>query len=292
MSKAKKNLAPPVKTLHAMLGMKNNIENERQQFVNRVISDVFGPIQVRSEYIEVFGSICYHVGADYEKLLGADKLRTMNDCFAKAATPPLRELTKADFDKTLEVVVALYACYELHFLEPDKEMMREISRSVEVALRYSSVDLGIRWKDGMFYPRGAGEMDSKLVEEPLEWLRCYPTIRADFCKAVKAFATKRYDDVVGDCYNVVEGYARLLLSNEKTLRNNAEEMLRCMRLGAGWDVILKKHITMADEYKRHASNSKKDVAEHEAEAFLYLTGLLVRLAVRHCEAKCGRGHAA
>jgi len=292
MSKTNKKLASPVKTLHAMLGMKNNIENERQQFVNRVISDVFGPIQGRPEYVEVFGNVCYHIGSDFDKLLGADKLRRMTDIFAETAAPPLRELTKADFDKTLEVVVALYACYEHHFMKPDKEMMREISRSVEVALIYSSVDLGIRWKDGMFYPRGAGEMDSKLVEEPLEWLRRHPAIRDDFCKAVKAFAAKRYDDVLGDCYNVIERYARMLLSNDKTLRNNAEEMLQRLRLSAGWDVILKKHITMADEYKRHASNCKKDVAEHEAEAFMYLTGLLVRLAMRCCEAKCGRGHAA
>ena len=57
------------------------------------------------------------------------------------------------------------------------------------------------------------------------------------------------------------------------------DLLTKLNLSQDWKSILKNFINYANETKRHASDKRHAINPQEAEAFLYMTGLLVRLIV-------------
>jgi len=139
--------------------------------------------------------------------------------------------------------------------------------------------LGIRWKDGLFYPSGAEELDRPLVEETLTWLDVCPNERKDYRKALEYYAAgDSLGDVVKSCYCALEGTARRILKNEKTLDNNKDEILKRVGLSDGWKAMLATYIKYAHDF-RHASASRHTITKAEAEACLYMTGLLIRLII-------------
>ena len=87
-------------------------------------------------------------------------------------------------------------------------------------------------------------------------------------------------EVIRNCYSAVEGIARNLLGNERTLDNNKDELLAKINLSSGWKSLLASYINYAHNY-RHASLKRHDVTKQEAEAYLYMTGLIIRL-VKAC----------
>jgi hypothetical protein len=131
----------------------------------------------------------------------------------------------------------------------------------------------------MFYPSGAKELDEKLIEEPLEWLGGFPAEKIDYLKALTGYANSRLDDVIGNCYLVIEGIARNTLSNKKTLENNREELIKKIGLSQEWKSLLSNFVNYANEFKRHASEKRHSLSPIEVEGFLYMTGLLVRIII-------------
>jgi hypothetical protein len=176
--------------------------------------------------------------------------------------------------ETLKVTALLYEA-----LVKAPEEQHQLADWIETALENATMDIGVRWEDGMFYPSGAKELDERLIEEPLQWLEGFPDERADYLKALTGYAAKRFDDVIINCYLVVEGVARKVLNNSKTLDNNRKDLLRRIGLSQEWKALLSNFITYANEFKRHASSKQHDVNHIEIEGFLYMTGLLVRMIV-------------
>lgn len=129
----------------------------------------------------------------------------------------------------------------------------------------------------MFYPSGANELDEKLVEEPLEWLADFPDEKPNYHRALVGYTNNRLDEVIGNCYLTIEGLARKFLSNAKTLDNNRDELIAKIGLSQEWKSLLKNFVNYANEFQRHASENRHSIKPAEAEAFLYMTGLLVRL---------------
>lgn len=78
---------------------------------------------------------------------------------------------------------------------------------------------------------------------------------------------------------VIEGLAREVLQNNRTLDNNKDGLLKKVNLSQTWKSILSNYINYANEYARHASDTQHLIKPQEVEAFLYFTGLLVRLIV-------------
>jgi len=83
--------------------------------------------------------------------------------------------------------------------------------------------------------------------------------------------------VIGNCYLVVEGIARSVLKNSRTLDNNREALVRTMELSQEWKSLLNNFINYANEFKRHASEGRHSLNPIEVEGFLYMTGILVRM---------------
>lgn len=142
------------------------------------------------------------------------------------------------------------------------------------------MDLGVTWKNGLFYPSGARILDKKLIEDPIDWLSEFPDEKKDFENALSHYMKKNYGDVVSNCYLVIEGLARKILNNKKTLDNNREELLKKLKLSQSWKSLLNNYMNYANEFKRHASDERHSINPQEVEVFLYLTGLLARLIIQ------------
>ena len=95
------------------------------------------------------------------------------------------------------------------------------------------------------------------------------------------------DEVIINCYLVVEGIARAILGNKKTLDNNREGLIKRLGLSQEWKSLLNNFINYANEFKRHASENRHSLNPIEVEGFLYLTGVLLRMMILASKPKQG-----
>lgn len=261
-----------LRRFNEILKITDTINKEKHRFVHRINQTVFKHMEnyVDYQYKKTFEGICYLLGENADDRI-SDANR--NPYASSVYIPRLRSLTNDDFQETLKIT---YLLYEISS-ERDKAIIDE---EIRFALSHATMDLGIRWQDGIFYPSGAEELDKALVEEPLLWLKNFPAEKTDFLKAIEKYMSKEYGEVIMNCYLTVEGLSRQVLSNRKTLENNIVELLTKLNLSQDWKSILRSFINYANETKRHASDKRHAINPQEAEAFLYMTGLLVRLTVK------------
>ena len=253
-------------------GIKESLKEEQTRFVQRINQTIFKNIKKEYGYEKVFRTICYWLGENAD-----DRISNVTSRYATGLfyIPNLRSLTNDNFLETLKILTPLY-----QYFNKDSQKQGKISKWVEVALSNATIELGVSWKDGMFYPSGAKILDEKLIEDPFDWLNEFPDEKKDFADALSHYIKKNYGDVVSNCYLVVEGLARRILNNQRTLDNNRDELLGKLRLSQSWKSLLNNYTNYANEFKRHASNKRHSINPQEVEAFLYLTGLLARLIIQ------------
>ncbi len=266
------------RTFNQLHGVKDNIDDERRRFVQRVNQLLFHEVDtIRSRefrYGQVLEALCFEVGCNFEDLWR--RAHRWRDHFRLEETPPeIRSLTEDDFETTLMVLMTLYrvfqACHNNH--------IQWLEDQVQLILSRSTRDLGIRWKDGLFYPSGPEELDKPLVEQILTWLDEYPNEKKDYRNALEHYSTDgSLADVVKACYCAIEGIARNILNNSRTLDKNKDEILGRMGLSDGWKAILGTYVRYAHDF-RHASVDRHTITKAEAEGYLYMTGLLIRLMI-------------
>lgn len=266
------------KKFNKILGLEDNIEAERKRFVERVNQFIFHDIDtvktVTFDYRVLFNLICFELGVNALDF----SMRTIGRGMDKKKIPvSIRTLTGDDFNKTLLVLCILYVYLEES--SDSKSNHEWLSANIELVLSRCSCDIGIKWKKGLFYPTGAEELDEPLIEENLTWLNDYPNERKDYRIALECYlGDESLADVIRNCYSAVEGVTRKILGNDKTLDNNKEELLRKMNLSDGWNSILANYIKYAHDY-RHASAERHEITKQETEAYLYMTGLIIRLII-------------
>lgn len=251
--------------------IKESVEEEKIRFVQRINQTIFQNVEKDNSYEKVFRTICYWLGQNADDLMANANLILVS---GYSIMPHLRSLTSDNFLETLRILELLY-----QFFDDNNKWQEDISSWIEDALSNALLDLGVRWMNGMFYPSGSKILDKKLIEDPLDWLENYPDEKRDFLNALKNYTSKKYDVVVIDCYLVIEGLARRVLKNKKTLENNREELLRKIGLSQEWKSFLSNYINFANEAKRHAGASRHHIKPSEVEALLYFTGLMVRLII-------------
>lgn len=266
------------KRFNEIFGLEDRVEDERKRFVERVNQVIFHDIDTEgcdSFNDEVlFELVCFELGVnahDFERRpLGLQSRRS-------SLPAEIRTLTGDDFTKTLQVLCALYGHIELR--SNSDEGQKWLSERIKIALSQCTCDIGLRWKDGFFYPAGAEELDKPLIEETLTWLKDYPDERKDYRTALQRYGVgDSLADVIKNCYSAIEGVARKILGNQKTLDNNKDELLAKINLSDGWKSLLANYITYAHDY-RHASIGRHEIKKQEAEAYLYMTGLIIRLSI-------------
>jgi hypothetical protein len=257
-----------------VFGIQDDVTTEQKRFVERINQTAIARIEKVSypvSYQAVFEAVCYWLGTNAnDRISQANQMNYSSSTFV----PSLRSLTCGDFMETIKVLGFLHKA-----LNKAPEEQQTLSRSIEVALSNATVDLGVTWNEGMFYPSGARELDERLVEEPFKWLADFPNEKADYLKAVTGYTSKRLDDVIINCYLAVEGVARNILGNSKTLDNNREGLMQKLALSQEWKALLNNFISYANEFQRHASENRHNLNPVEVEGFLYMTGVLLRMMI-------------
>ncbi len=186
-----------------------------------------------------------------------------------------------NFYETLHIVENIYAEVE----NAGYNHKENFNTIIIELLSDSPVDLGVTWKDGKFYQKGAEELDDKLVNENLKWLsdEKYSTVRVPFEKALRHLleSHKRPElltDCITDMYEAVEAMAKLVTGKNKELSGNAELFISLLKVSNKYkDVlkgILKGYIDYGCNY-RHAGE-KDHPTFIETENFIYLSGIILR----------------
>ncbi len=186
-------------------------------------------------------------------------------------------------DNFNEHIRALESLYEY------PETRQRTSSAVEEILADSEVDLGIRWHDGQFLHAGAPLLDERLVNDVLGCLSSheYQGVREPFDKGLDHLlhSMKKPEllaDVVTDMYEAIEALAKIVTGRDKDLSSNAEAFIPKAKLSDDYKGMLKGYIAYANKVGRHAGQkgqAKAPLSRKEVEAFVYLTGLFIRLAV-------------
>lgn len=258
-----------------IFGLEDNVESERKRFVKRVNQVIFHDIDtIRNStfaYHELFKFVCFQLGVNAHDFPQRKLGPIMYERYLPAS---IRTLTSDDFYKTLLVLCILYDC-----LQELSDKHEWLSNTIIAVLSQCSCDIGIKWKEGFFYPTGAEELDEPLIEETLTWLNDYPDERKDYQRALGCYLRgESLADVIKNCYLAIEGLTRKVLGNDKTLDNNKEQLLQKIDLSDGWKSILANYVKYAHDF-RHASGQRHEIKKQEAEAYLYMTGLIIRLII-------------
>jgi hypothetical protein len=162
----------------------------------------------------------------------------------------------------------------------------------------AETDLAISWDSGGFKPKGAALLDERLVNDPLHWLRDepkYQNVLAPFEKGLKHFTEAhktpdRYRDVVRDMHEALEAIAKTVTERGKDLSGNRELFVSKLDLPKEYKEMLKLYIAYANDY-RHAvgkGQQRMNPTLKDVEAFVYMTGLFIRLAIQSCKSEAGK----
>ncbi len=262
-----------LREFNSRFGLEEEPWIERIRFVTRINTTVFEQILAHSAYPDDYGmlfkSVCYELGEDPNFVI-----KRSAPLYADLTPPSLRALTNDDFVETLKVLELLRKC--LHA----PRLKNMVDRGTELALATAATDIGVRWRDGMFYPSGAKELDEKLIGDNLEWLQSFLTVRSSFKTALKHFSDSLNDanarkDAVTNAYAAIEGLSRAVLANKKNFDDNKNDLVKFLMLPKEYAHILHYYKVIANEYSsRHAGS---EFGHAEVEGFIYLTGVIMRL---------------
>lgn len=165
----------------------------------------------------------------------------------------------------------------------------DFDERIKTILSLTEVDLGIRWRDGVFWRSGAELLDEALVNENLKWLSNpkYIDILTAFEKGLRHFIEaqkqpEKLSDVITDIYEALEALAKIVTGKDKDLSGNAELFISELKLSGHYSEMLKAHVSYANEYRHAPRQGRKRRAPlpNEVEAFVYTTGLFIRLAMQ------------
>jgi len=191
-----------------------------------------------------------------------------------------------------------YSCLrtlEVTYKVMSSDSQQELTQRIETILSLSEVDLGIQWREGVFWPSGAKLLDEALVNEPLQWLSDpkYHNVLAPFKKGLSHFLEankqpERLADTITDMYEALEALAKVVTSRPgRDLSGNRELFVRRLGLTDYYKKMLKDYISYANEFRHAVEEGKERVPPlpQEVEAFIYTTGLFIRLAIEQINAQ-------
>jgi hypothetical protein len=250
------------------------IEEARRRFINRVQNQILS----------------------YGALAGEGKIQYCWNRSCKAVANRIGEPYRAAYDamaifteswewhKTLQAIEAVYDEYKAAVFLPF-----DVGQIIDSILSAAEVDLGIRWTGGRFIPAGADELDQVLINDSLRWMRDRPglkTVIDPFSKALEHLLWSTANpnvlsDVITDAFESLEALAKIVTGKDKTLDSNRELFLSKVKASDAYKLILREYCTYAHNFWHGVADPKdKPVIDYaEAESFVYLTGLFIRLTI-------------
>ncbi len=259
---------------HERFGIEVDIEEGKRRFVNRARNFIFD---------DLYWFI-------HKNLYPAEPASVLAECICSAIGERLTSLSNAekfiekDFWKCLIVLEALSSL-------ANTKLQQFVKKGVEVLLAGMEVDIGIRWNDGHFLKAGAPVLDDALVNDPLNLLNKpeYKGVSDAFQKGLDHFlhSLKRPElltDVLTNMHEALEAMAKIICPDgkDKDLSGKYEAFISKVGLTEPYKKILKEYILYANKFARHAApqgKPKSEPSRKEVEAFVYLTGLFIRIAL-------------
>jgi len=247
-------------------------EEARRRFTNRALNDIF------DEYLGINALIA---------TMHALQIRDIESEIASALGErhihgAVLAQVAGSFLNCLRGIEGLYS-----WLAADRSAQKDVSRKVNELLAGAETDLGVTWTSGRFLRSGAKELDDALVNQPLRWLEDprLAAIRQPFTKAVELFlqATTKPEsllDVITDLYESLEAAAKLVTGRQdKDLTANAELFIKHLAISPQFRDLLKQYMEYANSFRHAAAPARpREIpATKEVEAFLYITGVFLRL---------------
>jgi hypothetical protein len=259
-----------LKDFNKNFGITSSPDEEQTAFINRVNRFLQDLRQVlpQDDYASLFSTVCVQLGLNSRKVVD-------DNSFLHRRIPELNELLPESFLNTLKILTAVRKYY-LNKID----MAEAIDENIEGILKLATVDLGITYKQGVFFPKGEELLDKDLVEFSLSSLKDFPNESKDLQNALDNYRSGSKYGVIENCYRCIEGFCRVTLKNNKTLIDNKVEIIKTIGLSEHWKKILANYIEYGNEYGRHASTKRHNFIEAEVEAYLYTTCILIRLIAK------------
>lgn len=245
------------------------LDEARLRFVNRAQNLIFNGLLYRCRpHEDVSREIATTLGVRYQYQMNPS------------------EYIQGDFTNTLRAIEGFYRA--------NTGLNSQLDSHVKRLIEESEVSLSIRWQGGRFFPEGAPILDQRLVNDLLGWLDApeLRTVLDPFQKGLRhlldsAQRAELRADVVTDMYEALEALAKFVTGRaEKDLSANRELFIRKVRASEPYKRLLKEYIDYANDF-RHAATSdspRPAIDAREAESFVYLTGLFLRLAMPRADA--------
>jgi len=259
---------PNPKSFYYRFALDLSFDEAKEKFVARAHNRMFEELNSR-----------------YEEICGVEIMRAVADALGKRIdfNRSLSRLVGEDFFDVLKAIEGIY-----RVLDP-RGWGNEVNRVIAYLLSVSEIDLGIRWQPPFFVRAGAEELDEKLVNDNLLWLRQYSSFKAvltPFEKGLRHLVHSQnrpelLSDVITDMYEALEALAKVVTGRDTELSGNAELFIKTVKASDEYKVILKHYMVYANRF-RHAvrKNQLRPVlSPREGESFVYLTGLFIRLAL-------------
>ena len=286
--------SPAMSNFNERFDIPVDIEAERQKFIARVSNEIFDDLPGGKMFYK--SSITQDEVEAYHR-----RVRPIVSFLGKPYQPSGSIHTKTkltsyidigNFLEVLKTIEAIYATEHVWGGNPFGNRQEIIDEKVNAILAQSELDIGIRWQDGKFWPKGAELLDEQLVNDPLKWLRTngHSTVIDSFEKALRHFleAETRPDvlsNVIEDAYKGLEALAKIILGNDRDLSQNREKFVSEIKGKEFHKKLLKEYVDYGCKYRHGADpeSPRPQPTITEAEFFLYFTGTFLRLAMENWE---------
>jgi len=262
-------------SFHSRFDIQVDRETAENHFINRVINFISFKYPFLQEATARTG---------YERLRNHQLLAIANSLgerFNKGII--FAAYVREDFFRCLQALESLYPTL-------GEQEGTQFTEQLEFIISQAEVDLGIRWKNGNFLPTGAKLLDEALVNANLHWLSgpSYQNVLAPFQKGLSEFLQGQRDpnkliDAVRDMYEALEAMAKVTTGRtNKDLSANRQLFVSKLGLSNYYAKMLSDYIDYACKF-RHALEAgppRTPPPFQEVEAFIYTTGLFIRLALQ------------
>jgi hypothetical protein len=255
-----------VSKFHERFEIDVNMEQAKERFVNRAYNSIFYHFFTKLNENDRYNATLAIASALGRKYKYRQKLEN---------------LIGSDFYNNLHALEAMY-------VNSPSYARDKVEQNINRILEESETDMGVRWENGKFIKTGAKLLDEKLVNISLNWLRNegYENVFQPFEKGLEHFLNSEKNpallsDVITDMYEALEALAKIVTERDKDLSANAEIFIKNVKASDSYKIILKDYIKYANDF-RHAAQkgeTKPELSEKEAESFIYLTGIFIRLAM-------------
>lgn len=262
---------------HERFGMDLDQDEAKRRFLNRITN-------------VIFHSFCATLGSSFDGDVSnfvraaANKLGeewSTRDFMGHRVALTLDDLVRGDFVRCLQALEAIFDALE------DSHWRSNFNDLIVSILGETEVDLGIRWKNGRFSRTGAEMLDKDVVEKPLRWLKAkgYEGVLVPFRRALVNFGrvtdeTTTLPNAVADLHEAMEALAKKVTGRtSKDLAGNYEIMLKTLGTPDEFKDLFRWYVKYANSLARHAGDGtapRRSLERREVEAFLYLTGTLIR----------------